>query len=215
MDMARVQDNSAEYLKHLLLGYLQSELESSQVELASSQTELELYKDKYQQLLEQIALEKQRRFGSSSEKAVDQETAFDEADAEDQTEAGVEETTDVSGYTKKKQRPKRNPLPEEFPRETTVHDIPESEKVCSECGDSLKKIGEEITEQLKIIPSKLVVEQHIRPKYACKACEGKVKIADMPQLLLPKSMATPELVAHTIVSKYEDSLPLYRQERIW
>jgi hypothetical protein len=57
--------------------------------------------------------------------------------------------------------------------------------------------------------------QHVRPKYACKPCEGNVKIAEMPLLLLPKSIATPELVAHTIISKYVDHLPLYRQESIW
>ena len=57
--------------------------------------------------------------------------------------------------------------------------------------------------------------QHIRPKYACKPCQENVKIAAMPALLLPKSIATPELVAHTIISKYCDHLPLYRQESIW
>src|SRR5882757_9022911 len=52
-------------------------------------------------------------------------------------------------------------------------------------------------------------------EYACKPCQENVKIAPMPVLLLPKSIATPELVAHTIISKYCDHLPLYRQEGIW
>jgi transposase len=75
--------------------------------------------------------------------------------------------------------------------------------------------GEEVTEQLDIIPAQLKVLQHVRPKYACNRCDEGVSIAPMPILFLPKSMATPSLVAHTIVSKYQDHLPLYRQEKIW
>lgn len=76
-------------------------------------------------------------------------------------------------------------------------------------------IGEEISEQMKYIPARINVIQHVRPKYACKSCQENVKISPMPLLLLPKSIATPELVAHTIISKYCDHLPLYRQESIW
>ncbi len=94
------------------------------------------------------------------------------------------------------------------------HDICEEEKICG-CGAHLVKIGEEITEQLKYIPAQLSVVQHVRSKYACKPCQENVKIAPMPLLFLPKSIATPELVAYTIVAKYCDHLPLYRQEGIW
>lgn len=56
---------------------------------------------------------------------------------------------------------------------------------------------------------------HIRPKYACNRCDEGVSMASLPPLFLPKSMATPSLVAHTIISKYEDHMPLYRQEQMW
>jgi hypothetical protein len=59
------------------------------------------------------------------------------------------------------------------------------------------------------------VVQHVRPKYACKPCQENVKIAPMPSLLLPKSLATPELIAYTIIAKYCDHIPLYRQQNIW
>ncbi|VEB36297.1 Transposase and inactivated derivatives [Legionella sainthelensi] len=77
-----------------------------------------------------------------------------------------------------------------------------------------QRIEEEVTEQLEYIPAKLSVIAHVRPKYACNRCNEAVSIAPMPSLFLPKSMATPSLVAHTVVSKYEDHLPLYRQEQI-
>lgn len=90
----------------------------------------------------------------------------------------------------------------------------DAEKICH-CGEHLVRIGEEISEQLKYIPAKVSVIQHIRPKYARKPCQENIKIASMPTLLLPKSIATPELVAYIIISKYCDHIPLYRQEAIW
>jgi transposase len=92
--------------------------------------------------------------------------------------------------------------------------FPEQEKRCA-CGCTKQRIGEEVTEQLEIIPAQLKVITHVRSKYACNRCDEQVSIAPMPQLFLPKSMATPSLVAHTLVSKYQDHLPLYRQEKIW
>jgi len=124
----------------------------------------------------------------------------------------------VAGHTRS--RPKRKPLPEDLPRIDVVHDIDESEKVCA-CGAKLSRIGEEICEKLDIIPAKVQVIRHIRPKYACKSCEGvesdgpTVKIASPPPQIIPKGIATPGLIAHVAVSKYADALPLYRQENIF
>lgn len=111
-------------------------------------------------------------------------------------------------------KPKRRPLPENLPREIVIHDISEAEKIC-ECGGQKERFGEEMTEQLEVVPPKLKVIQHIRPKYSCKQCQIGVSIAPMPHLLLPKSMATPSLVSFTLISKYVDHTPLYRQEGIW
>lgn len=193
-----------------IIAKLQMELTSAQVELASTQA-------KYDYLIEQIRLSKQKRFGSSSEKNVLQADLFDEAGIElpeeVKEEISHEEEIEVKGHTRKK-HPIRKPIPGDLPREVIVHDIAETEKSC-ECGSTLVKIGEEISEQIKYVPAQLSVVQHVRPKYACKPCQENIKIAAMPILLLPKSMATPELVAHIIVSKYLDHVPLYRQEAIW
>ena len=79
----------------------------------------------------------------------------------------------------------------------------------------MSRIGEEISEQLEFTPAVLKVLQHVRPKYACKSCEEGVKIAPVPVVILPKSIATPGLLAHILACKFEDHLPLYRQEQIW
>lgn len=140
---------------------------------------------------------------------------FDEPGIEvnDEVKKQLEDEVEVKGYSRKKQ-PKRTALPSYLPREVIMHDIPEEEKICS-CGQHLVKIGEETSEQLKYIPAMVVVIQHVRPKYACKPCQDNVKIAPMPKFLLPKSIATAELVAYTIVAKYNDHIPLYRQSAIW
>jgi len=180
-----------------------------------SQTELASYKLKYANLLEEIRLAKQYRFGSSSEKNILQSDLFDEAGIElpDEVKEQLDDEIEVKSHIRKK-HPVRRPLPSYLPREVILHDISDAEKICH-CGEHLVRIGEEVSEQLKYIPAKVSVIQHMRPKYACKPCQENIKIAPMPALLLPKSMATPELVAHVIISKYCDHIPLYRQEAIW
>ena len=124
----------------------------------------------------------------------------------------------VPEHTRKKRG--RKPLPADLPRVDVVHDLPEAEKQCA-CGVELSRIGEEICEKLDYIPVKIRVIRHIRPKYACKACEGveddgpTVKIAPPPAQLIPKSNATEGLLAHIAVSKFSDALPLHRQQKIF
>lgn len=179
------------------------------------QRSLVSYKEKYARLLEELRLDKQRLFSSSSEKNSLQHGLFDESGVElpEEVKEQLVGEIEVKAHVRKK-HPVRKPLPKELPREVIVHDIAEADKVC-DCGSHLVRIGEAITEQLKYIPAQLSVVQHVRPKYACKPCQENVKIAPMPLLLLPKSIATPELVAYTIVAKYADHIPLYRQEAIW
>jgi transposase len=184
-----------------------------QEKIESLQQEAQDWKEKYHHLLEQLRLAKQQRFGRSSEAHIGQgELQFNEAESVEPTELPQEENTVTVTYTKKK--PVRRPLPDHLPREVIEHDIAEEDKLCA-CGCMKQRIGEEATEQLEYIPAKLSVIVHVRPKYACNRCDEAVTIAPMPSLFLPKSMATPSLVAHTVISKYEDHLPLYRQEQIW
>jgi transposase len=179
------------------------------------QVEFVSYKEKYVRLLEELRLNKSHLYSSSSEKNIFQADLFDEAGVElsDEIKEQLSEEVKVKSHSRKK-HPVRRALPKDLPRITILHDISDEEKICG-CNTHLVRIGEEVTEQLKYIPAQLSVVQHVRPKYACKLCQENVKIAPMPILFLPKCIATPELVAYTIIAKYCDHLPLYRQESIW
>jgi transposase len=165
-------------------------------------------------------------FGRSSEKRGHKDDRqgelFDEAEiAEGEDEIGAksgdEEETQTVTYTRKK--PKRKPLPKDLPRVEIIHDVEDHEKDCP-CGCRKKCIGEEVSEKLVIKRPEVYVEKHIRPKYACRDCEGveddgpSVVIAPVPPQILPKTIASPELLAYIITAKFCDHLPFYRLSNI-
>jgi transposase len=110
----------------------------------------------------------------------------------------------------------REMLPANLPREVTIIDLPEDQKVCAPCGNALVKIGEETSERLAIKPFEYYVEKTIRYVYAplCDCPEQTVTSAPVPQRILPKSVATPSLLAMIIAGKFCDALPFYRQAAI-
>ena len=172
-------------------------------------------------LNEEVRWLKAQLFGRSSEKSApqtcpDQSLLFNEAEvlaaiaAAESAEANKIVRIEAHERTKK---PGRKAIPEQFPRTRVIHDIPESEKVCPLDGTALVRIGEETSEQYEYTPPKLIVLQHVRPKYASPCQHGGVKIAPVPLQLLPKSMASPSLLAHITTAKYVDGLPLTRQSK--
>ena len=174
-------------------------------------------------LREQILLMKSKIFGRKSEKLSGdeflQQILFDEpagvVEDEDEQEQD-EQTIEVPAHTRRKSG--RKPLPENLPRVDVEHDLSEEEKVCA-CGCIMDRIGQEASEKLDIIPAKMQVIRHIRYKYACKCCEGvesdgpTVKIAPVPDQIIPKGIATPGLLAHIFTAKFVDAVPFYRQEK--
>ena len=169
-------------------------------------------------LEEYIRLDKLRRFGASSEKSPDQSELFNEAELSSEADGLLVETDEVAtpetpaaSVSSKKRG--RKPLPADLPRVRIEHDVADSERICP-CGCARKVIGEECSEQLDIIPAKIRVLLHVRKKYACPACEEGVVLAALPAQPIPKSNASAGLLAHVAVGKYQDALPLYRQETI-
>ncbi|MCF6248637.1 MAG: IS66 family transposase [Desulfobacula sp.] len=157
-------------------------------------------------------------FGKKTEKIFrddGQLSLFDIPEPECPLLKAPEETT-VTSHTRKKRG--RKPLPENLPRIEIIHELTEEERQCG-CGCLKSRSGQEISEQLDIIPAKMQVIRNIRYKYACKNCEGveddgpTVSIARMPEPMIPKSMATPGLLAHILTAKFADALPFYRQEK--
>ena len=175
-------------------------------------TENQRYKTQVLTLQEQLNLALAKRYAASSEKiSPDQVCMFNEAEAAVESAPDADDEIIVPAHTRKKRG--RKPLPDNLPRVDVVHEIPESERHCDHDGQLLVEIGEVISEQLDIIPAKIQVIRHIRKKYACN-CGQCIKTAPLPAQPIPKSMASPGLLAHITVSKYQDALPLYRQETI-
>jgi len=206
---------------HLEVNSLPDDVVSLKEIIFSKSHLIKFQQSRIDHLEERNRLLQAKLFGRKSEKQIiekedKQLSLFDEAEVTE--EKLPEETVAVPAHTRKKSG--RKPLPENLPRVEVIHDLPEAEKVCA-CGCRLSKIGEEISEKLDIIPAKVQVIRDIRYKYACKHCEGTesdqgaVKTAPVCEQLIPKSIATPGLLSHIIVSKFVDALPLYRQEKIF
>ncbi|WP_425220260.1 IS66 family transposase [Robbsia andropogonis] len=106
----------------------------------------------------------------------------------------------------------RKPLPEDLPRDTLEH-LPSGDD-CPDCGGALKPIGEDVAEQLEYVPGSWRVIRHVRPKFSCACCQTLVQ-ASAPSRPIARGVAGPGLLAHVMIGKYADHLPLYRQSQIY
>jgi transposase len=109
-------------------------------------------------------------------------------------------------------KPARRPFPDHLPRQTRRHEPKES--VCPDCGGKLCKLGEDVSEMLEYVPASFFVVRHVRPKLSCTKCDHIVQ-ASAPSRPIERGVAGPGLLAHVLVSKYADHLPLYRQAEIY
>jgi transposase len=165
-------------------------------------------------LEEQNALLRQRLFGRKSEQTTDPATPqlalFNEAES---VAEPVAEDVDEEAVAPTKRRGKRKPLPADLPRIEVIHELPEHELTCT-CGCRKHTIGEEVSEQLEIVPMQIRVIKHIRKVYGCRGCETAPVTADKPAQLIEKSMASPSVLAMLLTTKYVDGLPLHRFEKV-
>jgi transposase len=161
----------------------------------------------------QLAKLKRMKFGHSSEQ-LDAQIAQLELSLED-LEANVaaapaeEEPPDVAVS-----KPTRKALPAYLPRESHIHEPSSGTCSCPKCGGALRPAGEDVSEVLEYVPEHWKVHRHVRPKYSCDACESLVQ-ANAPSRPIERGYAGPGLLAHVVVSKYCDHLPLYRQSQIY
>lgn len=117
-------------------------------------------------------------------------------------------------FTRKKRGATR--ISKDLPRETIVLEVLEAERKCPCCGDTMQEIGREVSERIDFVPAVTKVIETVRPKYACKKHEEcGVRTAPLPVQPVAKGMATAGLIAHVLVAKYKDHLPLYRQSCIF
>lgn len=204
----------------------QTSLMSSEQKMALQIAELEAlllkkdekiksYKKENNWLREQLNGLKRNQFGTKSERWETQEQLiFNEAEVEAKNPAPEKEDyiIEVRGHVKKG-RGHRKPLPANLSREIIKIELPESEQV-SEQGEKLKVIGWEVSEKLKYEPAKISVIEYHRAKYGADSGDYEKTAPPVPSII-PKGIATPELLAAIVVGKYCDGLPLYRLEEIF
>lgn len=219
MDVQPFLPDNLDELKSLLLQVLATqkkhEEEIAQRDaLIKKQSSLIEQQQKRITLLEaELRLQRQKRFGSSSERHEDPTlNLFNELEwIIDHPELSQDDDhIDIPAHQRKKRSRHLDPA---LPRVDVIHDVPDEEKVCGCCHSQMPAIKDDILEQLAIIPAQYYVIRHIRKRYAC-SCKGTIRTASMPEQVIPKSQASPALLAYLMVSKFLDGLPLYRLEKI-
>jgi transposase len=165
----------------------------------------------------QLARYRRAEFGRSSEKLTREieqlELAIEslETDQAERLAAASPIVAVAIEEAVEKQKPARRPLPEHLPREEVHHP---AACACPHCGGALRRISEEVTETLDYVPGRFKVVRHVREKLSCRACDTVIA-APAPDHAIARGRAGAGLLAHIVVSKYDDHLPLYRQAEIF
>ena len=167
---------------------------------------------------EQIILLQRKKFSPSSEKTENsaQLLIFNEAENEANPRE-AEPTLEQITYTRRKRVGKREEDLSKLPVKRIVHSLPEEERICPECGEAMHVMGHsEPRREVEIIPAQVNVIEHVREIYACRHCEQNavsvpVRKAEAPEPVIKGSVASPSSVAHIMVQKYVNAMPLYRQ----
>jgi transposase len=201
-----------------------TQIEALQKQVEQLKAERTHYCERTVLLEEELRWIKSQYFGSLSQKqdaaAVnpDQPMLFNEAEVLTAIavadEAHQQRATKVEAH-ERAHTGGRKAIPKHFPRIPIEHDLPEQQKMCTKCPTPhlLVRIGHERRECYRFDPPKISVEEHIRWTYACTHTHEHVITAPNPPTLLPKSMASPSLLAHLVTAKFDDNLPLYRVSR--
>jgi transposase len=190
--------------------------------------------------LEELNLYRRQRFGRSAEPHPPQGEVFNEAETEAEApvdadapcdddacepetgvaDDGIPEDNGSGKMEARRPKTRRPRLPPGLPRKEVIVHLPPEEQICDCCHQQMHVMGEEVREELELIPAHVQVTRYIREKYGCRCCEqhgttGSVKVAPPVPALFSRSYATPSLVAQIIINKFQFALPLYRQEALF
>jgi len=210
MPKAAELPNDVEALKSIVLEHHAALTERSAA-LEAARAIVIAQKLELEKLRFEIACLKRMKYGRSSEQ-LDAKITQMQLTLEDLEASLAEQPAELVPPPKEPPaKPVRRPLPAHLPREEIVH---ESACTCPECGGVLRRLGEDVSEMIEYIPGRYQVRRHVRPKLSCALCQ-KVVQAPAPSRPIARGLAGPGFLAHVLVSKYADHLPLYRQSQIY
>ena len=191
--------------------------------LAANIERLTKERDSYESLYKALL---RRLYGQRSEKLSPDQLRFEFQQLVEEAMAAA--AADVAAHEKKerdreeaaptrpqRKHPGRRPLPANLPRRRKVYDLPVSERACPCCKTTMVAVGEDVTEELEYEPASFYIVDHVRTKYACRACEQGIVRTPAPERPIERGRPGPGLLAHIAVAKYADHLPLYRLEGIF
>jgi len=214
---------TAEMLARMTL--MSTQLEARDKQAAAHIREIKFKNAKLERITFELARLKAWKFGAKTERMnAEQRQMFDETAAEDEASLeaqllalqGASEPSPPAVQTKR--NPRRQPLPEHLRRVEHRHEPENTTCPTPACGQAMVRIGEDVSERLDIVPAEFFVQRHIRGKWACKCCqqkgEGRLVQEPVEPQIIDKGMPTSGLLAHTLVSRFVDHLPYYRQEQI-
>ncbi len=161
-----------------------------------------------EKLRHQLAGHRAHRFGASSETAEQLQLALETSEIAAAAMTAQMRLPDIE----EKDRPMRRPIPDHIPRMEVELSL--GADACADCGGRLHRIGEDVTEELEYVPGRFIVNRIVRPRLTCACCERFVQ-APLPSRPIERGRPGPGLLAHVLVSKYADHLPLYRQSQIF
>lgn len=190
--------------------------------LLAENAELQKQKDEYAQRLAEAQIEiaelRRQLFGSKADRlTAEQQDQLNELNEDLQDKAhrpkpvSDQVLTEEETKQRKRRRAVRHPLPVHLETETVL--IEPDEKTCLCCGKPLEKIGEEATEEVDMIPARLIRRRIVRPKYACRCGEAGVSIAPLPPRLIPQSKLGLGLAIYILLTRFDDHLSFYRLEQ--
>jgi len=200
---------------------MEQEIQSLKDIVANQITEISELKILIKFYEEQFKLAQRRQFGSSSEQSSEQLYLFEDMFNEAESQANPilpEPAYEEIIYKRKKRVGKREEDLSDLPVERIDYELPESERICPECGSLMHDIGVTVRDELEIIPAKVIHKEHAVHAYGCANCEktgGHTPIvkAQAPAPLISGSLASPSAVAHIASQKYVNGVPLYRTEK--
>ena len=179
--------------------------------LSIFETEIKERDYRIEKLEHQLAGLRRHRFGSSSEALGQLELTLEEEEIARAAAPQSDDEDAAAPAGEPKRKPRRKPLPAHLHRNERILSHGSE---CSACGGSLKTLGEDVTEELEYIPGRFVVNRIVRPRMACSCCETFYQ-APLPSRPIERGRPGPGLLAHVLVNKYADHLPLYRQSQIF